>query len=84
MEELVCNESRRPFTWYFNPKGRVYSQRSADGKLQGNINGVNIPNPLDIAEARTRAIKRGQLPIGSRIEADPITKQLWEHWKCQI
>lgn len=80
--ELVCKESRRPFSWFFNGDNLSFVRLSHKGRINGEISGINLPNPLDIREARERAKSKGQLPKDARIEADPVIIKLWEYWNA--
>jgi len=79
--ELVCKETRRPFSWFFSPEERKYFQKDKNGEIQGTITGNNLPDPLDILEARKAMVAKLKLPAETRVQADPVTIQLWEHWK---
>lgn len=76
---LVCKESRRPFSWFFDEEIDTYIRRDQNGEINGSITGRNLPNPLSILEARMRMKQKGQIHPDSRVDADPVTKQLWEH-----
>ena len=77
--ELVCKESRRPFVWFYDQDISTYIRKNGD-EINGSIRGVNLPSPLDIMETRLRMKQKGQIPMDARIEADPVTKQLWGHY----
>jgi len=78
--EFVCRENDRPLSWFY--EGGRYIRKTDDGKLHAAIKGINLPDPLDILEMRTRAKTRGALPLDARVHADPITVKLWEHWNA--
>lgn len=80
--ELVCKESRRPFAWFCDDG--IYIRKDNKNCENDRIRGQNLPDPVHILEARKAAIAKGQLPLGSRIEADPVTKQLWEHYHADF
>lgn len=81
--EKVCEESRRPFTWYYNDSEQMYTRTDPNGNKNGLISGRDIPDPMGIFEARSKAVQQGKLPKESRVHADPVTKTLWEHWQAQ-
>lgn len=78
--ELVCRESRRPFTWFYNLKDKLYVRKDQNGRENGRITGRNLPDPLGILETRTLAKTKGMIPLGARVHADPVTIKLWEHY----
>ncbi len=78
--ELVCKENRRPFTWFCDDG--LYIRKDDRGCENARVQGKELPDPAQILEARKSAIAKGQLPLGSRTKADPITKQLWEHYNA--
>lgn len=80
--ELVCRETRRPFTWFYDTEDQLYIRKDKRNCENARIRGCNLPNPADILEGRKRAITTGQLPFGARIEADPVIKKLWEHYNA--
>lgn len=84
MMELVCKENRRPFLWFCDAKDKLYIRKDEKGQENARISGQNLSNPTDILGSRKRAIAKGQLPIGSRTEADPVTKKLWEHYNANF
>lgn len=81
--ELVCKETRRPFVWFYDNNISTYIRKSGN-EINGSIRGANIPDPLSIMESRMRAKQKGQIPMDARIEADPVTKQLWRHYHANF
>jgi hypothetical protein len=81
---MVCKETRRPYTWFWEEGDNIYVRTDAEGHENARISGHNLPNPQDIHEGRVRAKEKGQISFGARVEADPVTKQLWEHYHARI
>lgn len=80
----VCRENRRPLIWFHDKVEDIYIRKDMNGNFNAKIFGDQLPNPDDIFSARTRAVRGGKLPIGSRVHADVITKQLWEHKNANL
>ena len=77
---VVCKESRTSYTWFFNPDTSEFVRLDSNGRAKGIITGSNLPNPMGIKEARSKAVAAGRLPQDSRVEADPVTVKLWDFW----
>ena len=82
--ELVCKENRRPFIWFYDTDDKLYVRKDKQNQENARMHGRNLPNPMDILETRKKAVAKGQLPPTARIEADPITKKLWEHYHAKF
>jgi len=81
-QEKVCEESRRPFTWYYDDSKQIYVRKDRHGNKDAWLSGSELPDPTGIFEMRTRLIAEEKLPKDSRVHADPVTCQLWEHWQA--
>ena len=77
--ELVCRETRRPFSWFYDLGSGNYIRKDAKNAENARIYRKHLPDPLDILEARTKLKAKGLIPLDARVHADPVTKQLWEH-----
>jgi len=82
--EMVCKENRRPFVWFYDENVFAYIRRDGGGVINGSIKGANLPDPFDILESRMRMKQKGVIPMDSRVEADPVTQKLWEHWHAKF
>lgn len=82
--EMVCKEIRRPFSWFFDKSNKMFIRLNAKGRINGEIGGDNLPDPLSILEHRKRLRKEGRLHRDARIYADPVTVKLWEHWNAYL
>lgn len=82
--ELVCKEIRRPFSWFFDKTNGMFVRLNKAGKINGQITGVNLPDPMSILEHRTRLKKEGRLHKDARTHADPVTIKLWEYHNAYI
>ena len=82
--ELVCKESRRPYTWHFDAETSCYYRKDGKGEKIDLIMGVHLPDPMSILEQRIRFKKEGRLYKDARTHADPVTEKLWEHWNAKL
>lgn len=82
--ELVCKEERRPFTWFYNSANDMFIRLNKLGRINAEVSGGNLPNPLDILEQRSKLKKDGRLSRDVRVLADPVTIKLWEYRNANI
>ena len=80
--EFIASESDRPRNWYFSPLTNQYLSLNRNLRKVNNVlNGVNLPNPIDIKVALQKEALNSKTPKLDRTDADPITYKLWEHWQ---
>ena len=82
--ELVCKESRRPFTWFYHGDSDMFIRLNKQGRINGEISGINLPDPMSILEHRIRLKKEGRLNKDARVYADPVTQKLWDYHHANL
>ena len=80
----VCKETRRSYTWFFNPINKEFISLDISGNLVSTIKGSHIPDPDKIAANRRELKEKGLLPLDAREKADIVTIKLWNFYNAYI